>query len=333
VNYGAYLYRYNFRGRNETVYVKAQFGYTQQFGFRYKVPNLDRQQRWGLSVGAGYVQQAEVTAGTIANERLLIRNPSGSNRDEWKADVEVSLRRSHDLRHYGRLGYVQADVSDTIAARALDYFDGRATSTRFLTLGYGVIWDRRDVRIFPRAGHYAELRVDRYGLGIGGTAEPDITTAYASLKRWWRTGERVTLALSLRGKTTMGTPPYYVQQGLGYTDHVRGYEYYVVDGEHYALAKGNFIFQLIRPVTRRVEAMPLEAFRTLYFALYLNVFTDLGQVWDGRYAELNPLAGQWLRGHGLGLDLVSSYDQIIRGEYTLNGVGEHGFFLHFTQPF
>jgi len=333
VNYGAYLYRYNFRGRNETVYVKAQFGYTQQFALRYKVPNLDKQQRWGLSIGGGYLQQAEITAGTLGNERILLSRPDGPNRTEWKADLEVSLRRKHDVRHFGRLGYVQAHVTDTVVNTALDYFDGSATNTRFLTLGYGITWDRRDVRIYPRKGHYAELRVDRFGLGLLDEAAPDITTAYASVKRWWQPAERITLGLSLRGKYTDGTPPYYVQQGLGYSDLVRGYEYYVVDGEHYALGKANFIYQLVRPTTRRMEAMPMEAFRTLYFAVYLNAFTDVGRVWDTRYAQQNFLAGQWMSGYGIGLDVVSSYDQVIRGEFTLNALGESGFFLHFTQPF
>jgi outer membrane protein assembly factor BamA len=315
------------------VYVKAQFGYAQQFGLRYKIPNLDRTQRWGMSIGGSYIQQAEVTAGTRDNKRILIRNPNGPNRDEWKADLEVSLRRQHDVRHFGRLGFVQAEVKDTIVQVAPDYFQGTANATRFLTLGYGLTWDRRDVRIYPREGHYEEFRIDRYGLGIGANDGPGITTLYATTKRWWRPSERVTLALSLRGKTTLGTPPYYVQQGLGYSDFVRGYEYYVIDGQHYGLAKANFVFQLVRPTVRRMEVLPLEAFRTLYFALYLNVFTDLGRVWDNRYAEQNFLANGLMRGHGVGLDLVSSYDQVLRAEYTLNGLGEHGFFLHFTQPF
>jgi outer membrane protein assembly factor BamA len=153
------------------------------------------------------------------------------------------------------------------------------------------------------------------------------------VKRWWQPAERITLGLSLRGKYTDGTPPYFVQQGLGYSDLVRGYEYYVVDGEHYALGKANFILQLVRPTTKRMEAMPMEAFRTLYFAVYLNAFADVGRVWDARYAEQNFLAGQWMSGYGIGLDVVSSYDQVIRGEFTVNALGESGFFLHFTQPF
>lgn len=333
VNYGLYLYQYNFRGRNETVYAKVQLGYTQQYAPRYRVPYLDRNQRWGMSVGGSFFQQAEVTAGTVDNKRILVRNPDGSNRDEWKADLEATLRRTHDIRHSWRLGYTRATVADTIVRTALDYFHGDATTTQFLTFGYSVVWDRRDVRIFPRQGHFAEVRLDRHGLGLLDEHAPDITTVYATAKNWWKVHERWTLALSLRGKGTFGTPPYYVQEGLGYRSAVRGYEYYVVDGEHYAMGKANVIFQLVAPRTYRVEAIPLEAFRTLHFALYLDLFADAGHVWDARYASANPLANTWLGGTGVGLDLVTSYDQVVRAEYTLNGLGEHGFFLHFTQPF
>jgi outer membrane protein assembly factor BamA len=333
INYGLYLTRFNFRGRNETVYLLAQFGYTKQFAMRYKVPFFDKQQRWGLSVGGSLLEQSEVTAGTLDNDRILVANPSGPNRQERMADVQLDLRRRHDVRHNWRLGFVQAEVTDTITTIAPDYFDGAAQATRFLTFGYSLTWDRRDVRFFPREGHLAEFRADRFGLGLLDRSSPDITTLQASGKRWWRMSEKVTLALSMRGKYTFGTPPYYVQEGLGYRHYVRGYEYYVIDGEHFVLGKTNFILQLVAPREYRVESIPMEAFRTLYFALYLNLYADVGRVWDGRYAATNFLANEWMSGYGVGLDLVSSYDQVVRAEYSLNALGQHGFFLHFTQPF
>lgn len=333
VNYGLYLYKYNMRGRNETGYIKAQFGYTKQFAFRYRVPNLDARQRWGISVGGSFEEQAEVTAGTADNVRILLREFDGSNRERWRADVEATLRRSHDIRHSWRLSFTQAEVRDTIAHAAIDYFDGPSTHTRFLTLGYSLIWDRRDSRAFTRTGQYQELKVDRYGLGLLDRSAPDITTTYVTTKHWFALHPKWTLGLSARGKYTFGTPPYYVQEGLGYGHFVRGYEYYVVDGEHFALGKANLVFELIKPRTYRLEHVPLEAFRTLYIALYLNLYSDLGYVWDSRYAAANPLGNRWLNGNGIGLDLVTSYDQVLRGEYSLNAMGEHGFFLHFTQPF
>ncbi len=333
INYGLYLYKYNFRGQNETIYVMSQFGYTQQYALRYRIPYIDKGQRWGATIGGAYLQQEEVTAGTKNNERLLVSRPFTINRREQLADLELSLRPSHDVRHYWRFGFNQATITDTITQVAEDYFDGDKTRTRFLSLGYSIVWDTRDLRIFPKRGHFAELRVDRYGLALLDIASPDVTTFYLGLKRWFQLSQHLTLAASFRGKATWGTPPYYVQRGLGYSDIVRGYEYYVVDGEHYILGRANLIIPIFKPRVTRVEPIPIEAFRTVYFALYLNVYTDLGRVWDDRYAEMNFLANRWMNGHGVGLDLVTSYDQVVRGEYSLNGLGEHGFFLHFTQPF
>lgn len=333
VNYGLYLTKYNFRGMNETISAMVQFGYTKQVALRYKAPFIDKDQRWGLSIGGAYLEQEEVTAATVENLRVLIKNPDGPNRTQRTADLELTLRRNHDFRHSWRLRWMSASVADTITEVAMDYFDGPAISSEYMTLGYGLVWDRRDMRAYPRSGHYAEFRIDRYGLGFAEEASPDITTVYGTGKRWWHLSDRTTLAMSLRGKATFGEPPYFVQEGLGYDHHVRGYEYYVIDGEHWALGKFNFIFQLVEPVVRRVEAVPMEAFRTLYFALYLDLFVDGGRVWDSRYEEANFLADRWMSGYGVGLDIVSSYDQVIRAEYTLNALGEHGFFLHFTQPF
>jgi len=246
----------------------------------------------------------------------------------------MTLRPTHDIRHAFTLGYVQASVTDTVSILAPDYFNGGEQDTRYLTLGYTVMHDHRDSRVYPRTGDYAELRLWRYGLGIGDRNAPDITTAYATLKHWQKLSERWTLSLTGRAKATIGAPtPYYVQEGLGYSSAIRGYEYYVIDGQHYALGKLDAAFALIKPRSYTVNEVPLEAFRTVYVALYLDIYADMGRVWDIQYDKQNFLAGSWQSGYGAGLDLVTSYDQVFRLEYSFNALGENGLFLHFTQPF
>jgi hypothetical protein len=82
-----------------------------------------------------------------------------------------------------------------------------------------------------------------------------------------------------------------------------------------------------------VEPIPWEPFRTLHLAVYLNAFADQGYVWDDRYASGNFLANRWQQGYGLGIDLVTSYDQVLRVEYAVNALSETAFYLHFSQPF
>jgi outer membrane protein assembly factor BamA len=334
INYGAYLYQYNFRGLNETIYLKMQFGYARQFGLRYKVPYFDKRQRWGFSIGGQFAEQREITIGTVDNKRVLFSQPDLNARTEWKGDVQMTLRPTHDLRHSWTLGYVQAGVQDTIGVLAPDYFGQGALDTRYLVLGYGLVHDERDSRAYTRDGHYAELRLWRFGLGLGDLNAPDLTTAYATIKHWQKLSERWTVSLTGRGKTTWGNPvPYYVQEGLGYENFIRGYEYYVIDGQHYVLGKADAAFALIKPRQYTVDQVPIESFRTLYVALYLDVYVDLGHVWDDQYDDVNFLAGSWQSGYGAGLDLVTSYDQVLRIEYSFNALGEGGLFLHFTQPF
>ena len=49
---------------------------------------------------------------------------------------------------------------------------------------------------------------------------------------------RFFLGSSFKGKwSSNGYQPYFAQRGFGFDDYVRGYEYYVVDGQDFWLSK------------------------------------------------------------------------------------------------
>lgn len=331
INYGAYLYRYNMRGRNETLFAKMQWGYSKEFGLNYRIPFIDKRQRWGLGGGVQYGEQDELTIGTVDNKRVLLKVPGRNIYEHKDAELKFILRPAHDLRHVLRVAYTDADVLDTVLERTSDYFSDGASRMTYITLGYSLILDKRDSRTFPLAGSYADIRVDHMGLGDEG---PDLSTIRSTLQRSWKKGRRWSAGASLTGKVSWGSDqPYALQEGLGYGDEVRGYEYYVIDGKHFLLGKANVLFALIVPAQYRVEPIPWEPFRTLDLAVYLNAFADYGRVWGDEHADVNFLSDKLLQGYGLGLDLVTSYDQVLRLEYTINGLSEAGFYLHFSQPF
>ncbi len=331
LNFGLELYRFNLRGRNETLAAKAQFGYSKEFALSYRVPYVDRRQRWGVRVDGSYGEQDEITIGTTGNKRILLKTPTENIIRRWNAGAALALRRSHDIRHQWRIGWADVAVRDTVVLRNAEYLAPEARHVEYLSLGYSLVVDRRDSRAFPLSGSLLRLQLDRTGIGPG---QPEVTALKAAGQRSWKAGERWSLGASLAGKTSAGAEDhYFLQEGLGYSDHIRGYEYYVIDGQHWLLGKANILFALLKPRTYRVEAIPVEAFRTLYVAIYLNAFADAGHVWDDAHGMDNPLANRWQGGYGLGLDLVTSYDQVLRLEGTLNALGEAGFYLHFTQPF
>lgn len=334
VYWGAFLYRYNMRRRNETLYAKVQLGYSKEFALRYRFPYIDRKQRIGLAFGGGYAVQDEITIGTEANKRVFLKIPGDRTRNEWKGDLEITVRPKHDLKYAFRLNYVDAHVLDTVPLRASNYLNGPVTREAYMSVGAFISYDERDSRFFPRDGYYVDLRLDHLGLGIASVNEPELTTVVGSAMRMWRVGERWTFGGSAKGKVSIGPDlPYYNQMALGYDDYVRGYEYYVTDGEHFALGKLNVLWALFKPHEFVFERMRSENFKTLYLAIYLNAFADAGRVWDTRYASANFLNNTWEQSTGLGVNVVTSYDQVMRVEYTVNRQNEQTFYLHFAQPF
>lgn len=334
VYYGAFLYRYNMRGRNETLYAKVQLGYAKEFALRYRFPFIDKKQRWGLAFGAGRTQQDEITTGTAGNKREFITLRGRETRAEWKGDIEATLRPAFDWRHAFRVGFTSANTLDTVGRAYPNYFGHGANTTRFFTFGYGFTHDQRDNRIYPLSGSQTIFRAEHHGFAPLDGGDVDLTTFYGGYLRAWRLGERWSMGGSVRGKTSIGPGvPYYIQQALGYDDYVRGYEYYVIDGEHFGLGKANVLWALLTPREYMFERMKNDNFKTLYLAIYLNAFADFGYVWDSRYGERNFLDHRLQQGYGLGVNVVTSYDQVMRVEFAVNGEDERAFYLHFAQPF
>lgn len=56
-----------------------------------------------------------------------------------------------------------------------DHFNDGAPSISYLSIGYTFLRDRRDARIFTTAGSYAELKVDRFRLGLLDEHAPENT--------------------------------------------------------------------------------------------------------------------------------------------------------------
>jgi outer membrane protein assembly factor BamA len=333
-NYGGYLYWYNFTGNNDRLYAKFQFGYTKQFAAEYRSGFVDNKGNWGFKSGWSYAQNAEITLGTADNKRIFYSPSNGNSREVVKVYTDLMYRKAYDTRHTIGITFTDANVLDTVTAQNADYFRNSRSTADYLSLQYEYLLDRRDETRFTRDGYLLSLKVRQDGLGILNTDDLNLTTAKATAIYWWKLKNNVSLSSSVRFKGTLQDEvPYFLQEGLGYSDYVRGYEFYVIDGQDYALFKQNVHFPIIKPFETRLERVPIEAFRAFYFAAYLNLFIDAGIVSDNLYADQNFLANEWMYGYGIGLDLVTSYDRTLRLEYTFNRLNESGLFIHFELPF
>ena len=175
--------------------------------------------------------------------------------------------------------------------------------------------------------------VEKVGLGI--FDDVDITRFRASYSRYMKLKKGFYFSnFSSVYFSTPNTQPYSETKGLGFgNDVIRGYELYVIHGQHYIVNKTS-LKKVLFAGSKEMTNFPLEQFRHFPYAFYLKSYFDIGYSSNTQNYEGNKfLADQLLFGGGLGLDIVTMYDLVVRLEYSWNSLGENGFFFHIESEF
>jgi hypothetical protein len=224
-------------------------------------------------------------------------------------------------------------VADTIVALNENFFHPGERKQEFINLGAQYKRDYRDFVEYPLKGYYFDIEVVKQGLGVMKN-EPDNIYISSNFRKYFELSRRWHFAAGIKGKVTgLNYLSFYNTRALGYNaDFVRGYEYYVINGQNFILLKSNIKFSILPQKVFRADYIPSEKFSIIPFSIHLNGYVDAGYVRERDYYLHNPLANSWLLGYGLGLDFVTYYNIIIRTEYSVNKMGENGLFIHFAAP-
>ena len=331
--YGGLLNWNNFRGRNEVLTISARLGYTQRLSFYYNVPSISKQQRSGLTFGFSYSRNHQSSVNTINNSIVYYKDEDLFSKKEYGGSIAYSYRKDLYRTHIIEAGFRHSEVLDTVIRLNNDYFTPGKSKLNYSVLRYFFKSDHRDIVIYPLKGYYIDFEIAKNGFSF---LKDDIDIAYITAhgKKFWPLINRFFFASGLSLKYTAGTNvPYYLSKGLGYgRDFLRGYEYYVIDGQNFVLLKTNLKFELLPKKEIHLDFIPLNKFSTIPYAFYLNLYADGGYVKDDLYALNNPLGNSLQIGYGGGIDFVTYYDMVFRFEYSINKLGETGFFVHFTSP-
>ena len=126
---------------------------------------------------------------------------------------------------------------------------------------------------------------------------------------------------------------------LGYNNmFVRGYEVNVIEGPRYILNKTTLKKRIFSRIYS-MEGSRFKEFKYFPLSIYLKSYFDFGYVsnYPAYENSLPPqntsLSDGVIAGTGFGLDIVSSYDLVLRFEYTLNRQGIGGFYFHIKKEF
>lgn len=334
LNYGMSLKHYNFRGLNQKVSLTARFGYTKKFSASWSIPNFNKKQTLSLYFNAGYYENDEITYNTFDNKRVFYRNNEDKARTYSSYKAGIGYRENIFLRHYFELAYYDAKVRDTVMTTLQpNYFVGTDNRMQYLRASYTISYDTRDYKKYPLKGMLLFGSMSQDGLGLVNKDGLSLPTTYLSYRQHYKLSDKFYLGHALSGKANWTDPPYYLMNGLGYNNFLRGYEYYVIDGTRWGLFQSNLKFELLKPKEFRLPVIGSAKFNKTFVAIYANWFVDVGYV-DGKdFRDNNSLVNEYLYSTGIGLDLVTYYDRVFRLEGSINAMGESGIFIHFKQSF
>lgn len=330
INYGFALGWDNFTGRRDNLTLIFRRGYSEKYGVTYTIPYVNKSQTIGVNVAYGYSRNNEVAYTTQDNVLHFHRDYRKYMRELHEGKVGVSIRNYLYQKSTVELLYSQLFINDTINKLNPDFFGNDRTKVGYFSLQYYYTFDKRDSKPYPLKGWTAEFMLVKDGLNF--VYDESLNNLYAtlSLKKFSRLSDRFYIANQVKGRyLNTDYIPYYFNRALGYNnDFIRGYEYYVIDGQSYILLKNSLKFKLVKQRVVEVKALKrLSQFSTIPYAVYLTLNGDGGYVEDKFYGKKNPLNNSWQYGYGLGLDFVTYYDIVVRFEYTFNKLKQSGFFI------
>ena len=326
LNYGFKFTYYNFTGRNDKL--KAWFitGYTKQIQLQYEQPYADKNLKHGYKVGISYAFNKEVNYQTISNQQHFIDTLSGTRR--WNANLEYTYRPRIRTIHSIRAGFVQQQVDSQILTLNPKYFNTVQNKISYPEISYTLNYNNVDYIPYPLTGWAAEISLLKRGLD----SVVGMWQLATKLSRSWRVAPKT--YFGWQGYGVLRVPfnqPYINQRMLGYGElYIRGLEKYVIDGVASTLVRQSLRYELFN--FKIPTFIKSRTHGEVPFRIYPRVFFDFGYVYN-KYFTDNSLVNRPLYSGGMGVDIVSFYDFILRLDYSFNQLGENGLFLHLKNDF
>ena len=322
--YGIRFIHNNLSGAADKLSITAMNGYFRSFSIGYSNPYLNPSLSKGLGVVVGFSQKREFPYATTNNNKLVLyRFPSFQN-SNFTSSVIYQIRKGLYNRHFFQLQYNQIQWPDSFTYYHPGFVNSAANSTSFADVSYTYQHLNLDNINYPLRGKAYAVSIANRGLGF--QKGLNMSTFEMSYRKYFQQ-KKYNFAIQLFSKIKVPFKQSYLNQRmLGYGDlYLRGLEYYVIDGVVAGLAKSTIskkVLSMNVPLPFRINqisSIPIKS--------YLKAFADAGYVRQANnyHSELN---NRFLYSGGLGIDLLSLYDLQLGIDYSINQLGERGFFLH-----
>ncbi len=317
----------NFTGWNDRMYLYGQLGYSRRITLQYQRPFLFPKPQIDGIISFFHVNNKEIGYGTEQGTLQLARLQSESMRRYYIGSIGFVKRLSPREQVQWSIGYRYFRPNDSIVYFNDLYLTDGASAEHYPTIRAAYVRDERDVRSYPLSGFKLSWSAAMNGLPAIGTSKFGKFTVgfshHIALSERWNFAYG-TQNFFLAGKKV----PYYDKFFVGLGSFLRGYERYVIDGSFINLSKVEWKFGIFPRKIHHWNWIPLKRFQDFPFGLYISAYSDLGYVRDWTFNNQdNYLKNKLLAGYGMGLNVITIYDLMMRIEYSFNHLGQHGLFI------
>lgn len=335
LDYRISVLQYNIFGLNHKLRSGLSMGYTKEFFLQYQNLFLDKKQKHFLNIKTKVYYRNKQIYRTYQNKLETYVSQYNYAIQGSEFELSYSFRPLFYGNHFFSLAYLNQTVEDSLADLNPDFLGNSNTNLSFFQLRYKFTFDKRNLREYPTKGFLLTGTIQQQGLGFLNNNGFHKFSIYTTFKQFYHIIGKFYGAHSVSLKKSFDNyEVYYLKRGLGYSNYLRGYEYYVIDGQDFVILKNNFKFNLLPRQIISINFLPLKKFRKIHFSIYLNTYFDIAYTYDKYQNDVyfNTLSNQLLYSGGFGIDLVTYYDKVIRLEYSIIKTGESGFFVHFIAP-
>ena len=326
INLGLAYYQNNFSGRKDRFVVIAQTGFTQKAEVEYGIPYFNKKKTIGVSGKVSFIRNRSIAYRIEDFKEAFHFSDDAFSLRKFRLNLDWTYRPNIRLTHTLFTGYHHNRVAGYVVDSLNSHFFGKGLYEElFPSFQYRLRYDLRDINLYSMTGNLLEFNV-----GYNGALKqkgPDMLFTNLYYAQYLKFNHR--WSTELIGKINKflhyGNPSFYHKSSLGGGEFIRGYEYYVLNGQDFAYAKTSLRFMITD------KAIPISKFygtKNIPFRLFLAFNNDFGAIKEQYFPEQNALSGKMLWGKGIGLDFVFWQSRAIQLEYSMNHFGEKGLFLH-----
>jgi hypothetical protein len=299
-------------------------GYTKQLALEYKGLILDKKQQWSSSLGMAVGKNKQLDYITTDNKRQFFKSDQTFVHSFFNSYLEFSYRRAIKTKHSFGASYQSFSIPDTILKINPSFSPNKKTTIRYPELYYILTHFNVDYIPYPTKGYSAEISLRKKGLG----RDMNLWELTSKASGIWRFGDKYSFNLRLVGSLKLPfKQPYINQQFLGFNDmYLQGYEYYVINGVAGGYTKAIFSRELLN-TNFHIPSGKIKKLNHIPFRLYAKVYGNAGYVYNPEPGN-NLLCNRMLYSAGVGLDVVTFYDFIVRFEWSFNQLGQNDLYLH-----